>query len=277
MSELRCTECGAKTQARCDCHKPHHYIGADEAARLGVIAHPNLGDRQIARIVGVSHVTVMRARRAAGTNVPADNRTGQDGRRVGRRGGVRQPQRERARSEYRARTEHGQEVDARRLADEIGVAHGTMDTAVAEVELERAREPVVTRDMLSPSAQQRFDAAVRRMEATFESRVRTQVQADLNRLLGEMAEPRLRERERDAERIVNARRHGVFTQQEYNDILRCLHPDLNPTIEQKNEAFRMWHERKLLLLSNADDPREYPELPTLDELRRAYARRQGAR
>jgi len=61
---------------------------------------------------------------------------------------------------------------------------------------------------------------------------------------------------------------GVFKQAEYNAILRCLHPDAQPSVEQKDEAFRLVHEKRLVLLSAKEEtkPTTYPPLPTAEEL-----------
>jgi len=72
-------------------------------------------------------------------------------------------------------------------------------------------------------------------------------------------------------------RKGVFTPAEYNAILRCLHPDTHPTTGQKNEAFRLWHEHKLLLMSQKEDARQYQRLPTVEEMMSMAATKAGGR
>jgi hypothetical protein len=122
---------------------------------------------------------------------------------------------------------------------------------------------------LSMSAKQRLDAAIaagerayrKKLEGELEGRVRSELQ----RLMTKLAYPALEQRERDAARIISARK-GVFKLDDYDTILSCLYPHGKPSFAQKNKAFRLFHERQLLLLSAKDD----------DELRARVAARIAA-
>lgn len=57
---LSCSECGAEANASCDCHKP--YVPAAAKAAAAIKANPEKSDRAIAKEIGVSPMTVNRAR-----------------------------------------------------------------------------------------------------------------------------------------------------------------------------------------------------------------------
>jgi hypothetical protein len=83
LGQLRCTECGktCDAPAPCDCGKPLEYVPAGKLAEEAVVATPEKSDRAIAEEIGVSRMTVARAREAVApvTNVPPDKRVGLDG------------------------------------------------------------------------------------------------------------------------------------------------------------------------------------------------------
>lgn len=57
---LECSACGAEANASCDCHKP--YVPASARAAKAVAENPDKSDRAIAAEIGVSPMTVNRAR-----------------------------------------------------------------------------------------------------------------------------------------------------------------------------------------------------------------------
>jgi hypothetical protein len=135
--------------------------------------------------------------------------------------------------------------------------------------IRRAADQEVDASTLSQSAQQRLEAVIRqhkrRLDADFERRVQEEANARVSRL----AYPRLMEIIGDAQQVLRAGRRGIFTRDEYNIILRCVHPDRSPAVEEKNEAFRLLHDKKLLLLSIREDLRVYTGLPTVEEMTRS--------
>jgi hypothetical protein len=62
-NSLRCSACGATTEAACDCGAG--YVPATEVARRAVIKDPHRSVREVAAEVGVSKSTVSRARNPA--------------------------------------------------------------------------------------------------------------------------------------------------------------------------------------------------------------------
>jgi hypothetical protein len=73
---IACTECGAETEAACDCCAP--YVSKSVRAAAAIEAAPEKSDRAIAADLGISKDTVRRAR-PTGANAPVA-RTGIDGR-----------------------------------------------------------------------------------------------------------------------------------------------------------------------------------------------------
>jgi hypothetical protein len=123
-----------------------------------------------------------------------------------------------------------------------------------------AKPPEITRDDLSTTMQQKFDAAVRAYKKRLDDEYQDRITAGVQEALNARVRPGWVERDKRL-RVLENNRKGVFNQENYNKILRCLHPDFTPTVEQKNEAFRMWHDKKPLLLSSKEFPFDYPPLP----------------
>jgi hypothetical protein len=66
--QLRCSDCGATTDAACACGVG--YVPAHEYAAKAVQAHPEKSDRAIAAVLGIDHKTVGKARKATGEKNP---------------------------------------------------------------------------------------------------------------------------------------------------------------------------------------------------------------
>lgn len=82
VQRMACTACGAEANASCTCGVA--YTPKSVRAAEAVKANPEKSDRAIAADLGVSHVTVGKARKAQlETQLPVDEpRTGLDGRRA---------------------------------------------------------------------------------------------------------------------------------------------------------------------------------------------------
>jgi hypothetical protein len=76
VQQLSCTGCGAEANASCNCGKP--YVPKKQRAAEAIAANPQKSDRAIAADLGVSPMTVGRAR-AGVTDVTPDEREGRDG------------------------------------------------------------------------------------------------------------------------------------------------------------------------------------------------------
>jgi hypothetical protein len=151
------------------------------------------------------------------------------------------------------------------LAQQVDGRDGGSDQATEHDETRREAEAQAD-PPLSLTAQQRLAGAIRKHQRKLDAEFEGRVLADIKRRVEELVLPSYRESEEDAARVIKARK-GVFKPGEYNAILRCVHPDVQPSIEQKTEAFRLVHENRLVLLSAKNDakPKVYRKMPTVEE------------
>ena len=153
------------------------------------------------------------------------------------------------------------------------------------IERERIREearadPEITPDMLSKSAQEKLDAAVRqhqrRLDLAFEKRVLDEVRKRLDQIVLPSWQTRLD----DAERVLK-RRSGIMDKNTFNTIRRALHPDSRNAVSDKKlaEAFDAFMGLEKLLLDEKDSPTEFGGIPSnlaeWDKMRTKKARPQS--
>lgn len=264
-----CTACGVQGESKCGCGKPYKYMSAGEVAALAVKKNPEMSDRDLAEKSGVGYKTIARAREPSAPNGAVEKRVGRDGKARRQPQKKASPKQDQVQERVNTLVKQGKPVSRKKLAEEFDVGQHTVQLAHtrATAQFEAEVEIVPERD-LSKSAQEKLASAMRQYQKTLDATFEQRVQSEIKKRVEELCMPSLRERQKDAERITKARKHGIFKQAEYNAILRCVHPDLSPTTEEKNEAFRLLHENRIVLLSNADDPRKYPELPTVAEFMR---------
>jgi hypothetical protein len=74
LKQLRCSKCGATTDAICECGVG--YVPAHEYAAKALAANPEKSDRAIAAELGIDHKTVAKQRKLTGENSPV--RIGRD-------------------------------------------------------------------------------------------------------------------------------------------------------------------------------------------------------
>lgn len=77
---LRCTSCGATTQAPCECGVPFALLKPSEAARIALQRTPELSNRIIAEYLGINPSTVDEMRKQLPVKPADDKRKGKDGR-----------------------------------------------------------------------------------------------------------------------------------------------------------------------------------------------------
>lgn len=153
------------------------------------------------------------------------------------------------------------------MEKKTGLSNTVLRSAVAREEgrREERTEPAVNRDDLSPSAQQRFDAAVRQhkrgLDAAYDQAVRDGIKA----ALADTILPHYKAKYEQYERFVAAsRRSGAMTRAQYMSIWRCLHADSRRSLSDKrlNDAFVLFEELKLHLLSEREEPTPRVEMPS---------------
>jgi hypothetical protein len=249
MDPLRCTACGIQADGKCSCRKPYDYITRRDAAALALAAHPDWSDRRIAEALGVERTPVRQARKA----IPS--KEGGETKRVGRDGNM-----------YPARwrkVKNSPEKEAAAAAMVLDQS-ATYGQAIAKTGIDGSLYAMKLAVVREEGRRENIDAALQAHQRVLDEQFEMRMQAEIQRRVRELVLPTFQEQQDDAAFVIRHRK-GIFKEVEYNTILRCLHPDLHPSIEQKNEAFRLWHARKLVLMSEKDDPRQYKSLPSMEE------------
>jgi hypothetical protein len=119
---------------------------------------------------------------------------------------------------------------------------------------------------LAPSAQQKFDAALRAHKKALEVQFEQKVQAEVQKRVEELVIPHFQQKERDAERVIKARK-SVMPRATYRKILAALHPDDAMSKDSKREVFLAFKELELVIVGEAEMPTGNSSLPsTLEEL-----------
>jgi hypothetical protein len=135
----------------------------------------------------------------------------------------------------------------------------------------------VTPDMLSMTAQQKLETAIRQHKQKLTARFEIDVRKEVNERI-EMVAQRLRVEQKEARRIMESRK-GIMKRDEYRKILACLHPDrvnqfiTDPKLRQTyDEAWHIVRGLEKMLLKEKDSPTEFTGIPKTmaewDELRR---------
>jgi hypothetical protein len=76
---LECKQCGATTEAKCDCGVEYVLVRPGEIAEKAIMENPEQSDRAIAAQIGVNNSTVSRARKSVVANATPAKRIGKDG------------------------------------------------------------------------------------------------------------------------------------------------------------------------------------------------------
>lgn len=147
---------------------------------------------------------------------------------------------------------------------DTGLSNTVLRSAVAREE--GRREPQFTRDDLSPSAQQKFDIAVRRyraqLEASFAEAVRVKYLADVAKYVNDVLILKTNEKIEVAQQLYRHRR-GAMEKTTFNTIRRALHPDSRNSISDAKlaEAFDTFMSLEKFLLDEKDSPTHFDALP----------------
>lgn len=148
------------------------------------------------------------------------------------------------------------------VKQETGVSSMQTQLAIERLRGRREAPPAIERKDLSMTAQEKFDAALRRakkeMEVELTRRVREELADAFDKLL-----PSYLEKERRYEAVLKARK-GIYTRAEYTKIRACLHPDrvTDPAMKKRFEdAFTLFTRMEVALLSEADHPTPASDLP----------------
>lgn len=119
----------------------------------------------------------------------------------------------------------------------------------------RAAAGGVDPSMLSMSAQQRLEAAIRHHKRVLDSNFADRVHAEIVRQLRETFLPDWERRLAEADRVIKSRK-GIMPRATFNIIRRCLHPDSRDTvsIERLQAAFVAFNRYERLMIAEAEAP-----------------------
>ena len=150
------------------------------------------------------------------------------------------------------------------IANQTGVGERMVDR-VLEVESARRQgpvDPVIDRNMLSMTAQEKLDAVIRqhkqRLNAEFEKRVLDEVRKRID----EMILPHWKQKIATADKLYKHRR-GAMDKATFNKIRRALHPDSRNSISDKMlaDAFDTFMNLEKFLLDETNSPTDLSGLP----------------
>jgi len=164
------------------------------------------------------------------------------------------------------------------IADATGLSKRVVDDIVHEERIRRTYEPVISREELSLSAQQKFDVAVKQEKARLAASFAAAVDSNIKEILVGSVGPRLAKEQQEARWIMKSR-HGVMNRKEFNQIRKCLHADtfaglpLSDTLkEELNAAFSKFTSLEKFLLKEKESPTTFTTVPSTleewDELRK---------
>jgi transposase len=233
--------------------------------------------KQAAELVGVSRISVARAKKRMHENPEAHAAAKAGKTKAPKSSGAEPPANDcearRVKSERSIATQRAlAEIDRRKAAGEsisageifkaTGISAPVIRKAIAIREVEAA----VTLPELSATAQQKLDVYRKRLEAEFDQRVR---EASA-KWLEEVRLPIYEKQIEELKEMLSWPRNAVMTKSEYNTIIRCLHPDglRSRTEAQLAEAFRIFTRYKPKMVADeetrrstlADFPRTREEL-----------------
>jgi hypothetical protein len=160
---------------------------------------------------------------------------------------------------------HDQGLTSSQIAEQTGVSQRQIRHIREEEEIRRkakAEEPEITPEMLSLTAQQKLDLAIKQQIKKLEQEYTAKVEAAAWRYLDLTVEQWNKE-QAEAKRIMHTR-EGFMTKKTYKLILSCLHPDRvsNELKERYGDAFREFNKLEKFLLDEKDSPTQFVRIPT---------------
>jgi transposase-like protein len=288
---LHCSQCGAVVEAPCDCRAPFIYMSAGKAAAEAIKRNPEKSDRAIAAEIGIGPETVRRARISTASNGAVEKRVGRDGRQ--RKMPIKPEMRQHIPADIKDAVaklvlEGGMSVEA--AAKEKGVSATVVIKAVQRArgrheERERLKAEAVAvqavaqadrdEESLPKSSKDKLAAAIRRRTRELEGEFADRVRKEVERRFDEMILPAWQEQVRRSEDIENSHK-GIFSKAEFNTIMRCLHPDLQPTPEQKKQATQIINEHKHVLVKTDTAKSYLSEIEEFIRRRETYKAQKAA-
>lgn len=151
--------------------------------------------------------------------------------------------------------DQGKTVSA--TAADAGVSVQIVKTSIEREKGRREAEPLITPEMLSMSAQDKLDAAIRQHQRKLDLSFEKCVLAEAKKRIDEMVLPHWQRQIDEAKELYRHRR-GAMDKATFNKIRRALHPDSRNSISDKvlAEAFDTFMSLEKFLLDEKDSPTE---------------------
>jgi transposase len=215
----------------------------------------------IATQLGVSHPTIVRDLKEFVHDEQTQPRTSERGRKGEGRpkgsGKKDKPQRvdpDVAEAIATARLDEGKSEEEIRA--ETGVGVQLIRTVVAREQGRREAEPTITPDMLSLTAQQKLEAAIKQHKKKLDAGYWDAVQRECRKHIEGVWLPSCQKRLEHAQAIIDSRTKGVMPRSMFKKILACLHPDSRKSTseERLNQVFNEFEKLELILCSKEETP-----------------------
>ena len=143
------------------------------------------------------------------------------------------------------------------IAGETGVGKRQVRHIIERVEIERKAkaEPIINREDLSLTAQQKFDTAIKQEKTRLAQSFEQRVSDEIKRRVDEFILPDWRQKIKEAKQIYD-RRKGIMDKATFKLIWSALHPDSRKSITDKKlaEAFDAFSGMEKYLLNEKDSP-----------------------
>jgi len=150
------------------------------------------------------------------------------------------------------------------IAAELGIGQRQVRHVVEREKIERNVEPIITSEMLSMTARQKLELAIKQHKAKLTAEWRVALTKRIDEILTNTIGPKLK-REQESARRVLEKRKGIMDRKTYRLITSCLHPDrvLDETLKPVYaRAFDLFRSVKILLLDEKNDPTEFVGIPS---------------
>lgn len=258
---VECTDCGASGKLSGLIHKkgcscPGTYDAPGTRAKAAIAANPEKSNRAIADAIGVTDMTVLRARKSEGaTNVAPEKRLGKDGKSYPAKRPLTEKQ-----AKIVALKDSG--MSEREIALEAGTSERYVGLTKQLQRGQEETEAQIDPATLSATAQEKLAAAMRQQERRLDLAFETRVREECRKRIDDIILPEYLKEIADAKEVIKARK-GVMRRVTFKKILACLHPDLvdKERRVRYTEAFQLFKDLEIVLCNEVELPTPAMDMP----------------
>jgi IS30 family transposase len=160
------------------------------------------------------------------------------------------------------------------IAGAVGLHERVVGRLLQDEQIRREAEPLIDAGMLSLSAQQKLDIAVRQAKRKLDLEFEARVSDEVKRRIDQIILPHWKEKIAQAQKLYRHRK-GAMDKATFNKIRRALHPDSRKSISDKmlGDAFDTFMSLEKYLLDEKESPTDFSGLPeTWDDWQKAKQR-----